>query len=223
MVDLAVGAGMAALVESHHSQETVQEESLAQVQGTNQAVVGHKASLESRPGLEDHHDPIRQVGPEGRNLVDIVGGARKEVRLGPKGHLVAEDQEGDLVVDAAERVGTEVEDVIRSICNWSASCPLTIIQRSNDVACKIRRKATEISTRFCALGEHNELTSEIFHHRRSISAESSALAQVFIGVSTLTPSIAGSFGTCGGMFSLAAGVSSILKSFTSLPRNTMYS
>ena len=35
--------------------------------------------------------------------------------------------------------------------------------------------------------------------------------------------IAGSLGTCGGLFSLAAGASSILKSFTSLPRKTMYS
>lgn len=39
----------------------------------------------------------------------------------------------------------------------------------------------------------------------------------------LTPSIAGSSGTCGcsGLFSF--GVSSILRSLTSLPRNTMYS
>ena len=114
-VDLAVGVGMAAQAESHHSQETVREESLAQVQETSQVVVDHMAWVESRLGLEDHLDPIRQAGPVGRNSVDIVGDARKEVRLGVKDHLVAEDQDQDLV-DAAE-VGTEVEDVIRSICN----------------------------------------------------------------------------------------------------------
>ena len=41
---------------------------------------------------------------------------------------------------------------------------------------------------------------------------------------TLTPRIAGSFGTAGGFSSLAdAGPSSILKSLTSVPRKTMYS
>jgi len=124
VVDLVVGERMAAaLAESRHSQGTVQEESLGQVQGTSQAVVDHMAWVGSRLGLEDHHDPIHQEGPEGRNLVDIVGAARKEARLGVKDHLVAEDQEGDLVVDAAEEVAIEVEDEIRSICNnLSAYC-----------------------------------------------------------------------------------------------------
>lgn len=42
--------------------------------------------------------------------------------------------------------------------------------------------------------------------------------------SILTPRIAGSFGICGGAtFSFTVGASSILKSFTSLPRKTIYS
>jgi len=39
----------------------------------------------------------------------------------------------------------------------------------------------------------------------------------------LTPKIAGSFGTGGGAGLVSLGVSSILRSFTSLPRNMMYS
>lgn len=50
------------------------------------------------------------------------------------------------------------------------------------------------------------------------------LDQKSTGVERLTPRIAGSLGTCGGgggLFSL--GGSSIRRSFTSLPRKTMYS
>jgi len=43
VVDLAAVAGRVDLAESHCSREMVQEGSLAQVQGTSQAEVGHMA------------------------------------------------------------------------------------------------------------------------------------------------------------------------------------
>ena len=85
--------------------------------------------------------------------------------------------------------------------------------------CKIRRKATEIST-WCLRSRKVTIvfTSEIFHHKNKQQANSFTTSKV------LTPRIAGSFGICGGgggLFSF--GASSILKSLTSLPRKTMYS
>jgi hypothetical protein len=113
-----------------------------------------------------HHDPIHQEGLgdlEGRNSVDIAGDGRKEER--PEAKVLVGDQKEELAVDAAEEVGLEVEDASRSVRNnGSANYPLSSSKIAIYLACKIRRKATEISTRFCALGEYTELTSGIFHH-----------------------------------------------------------
>jgi len=112
VVDLAVVAGtLVVLAGSHHSRETVREESLAQVQETSRAVVDHMALVESRLGLEDHHGPIHQEDLGGRMQVGIVGDDQKQVRLGAQ-DLVAEG----LVVDVAGKVGLEVEDEFHSVC-----------------------------------------------------------------------------------------------------------
>lgn len=47
-------------------------------------------------------------------MVGIVGDGRKVEHLGVRG-LAVEDQTEDLVVDAAEKLGLEVEDVNRSV------------------------------------------------------------------------------------------------------------
>jgi hypothetical protein len=112
-VDLVVVAGNpAALVGSHHIQGMDQEESLVLVGETSQVGL-HKASEENRPGLEVPHDPIHLEDLEGR-MVGIVGDGRKTEHLGVRG-LAVEDQTEDLVVDAAEKLGLEVEDVNRSV------------------------------------------------------------------------------------------------------------
>jgi hypothetical protein len=117
VVGLAVVAGnLVALAESHHSQETVQEGSLAQDQETSQAVVDRMALGESHQGLTDHHGPIHQEDPGGRTQVGIVGDDRKEGHLGAQ-DLAAESQKEVLVVDLAEEVGFEAEDETRSVCD----------------------------------------------------------------------------------------------------------
>jgi hypothetical protein len=121
VVDLAAVAGKAALAESHYSRGMVQEGSPAQVQGTTQAEVGHKAWVGSHLDLEDLHDPIH-LDPGGETAVGIVGDDRKEVRPGVTVlvGLAAED----LVVDAVEELEMELDE-IRSVCNnWISKLPL---------------------------------------------------------------------------------------------------
>jgi hypothetical protein len=127
VVDLAAVAGKAALAESHYSRGMVQEGSPAQVQGTTQAEVGHKAWVGSHLDLEDLHDPIH-LDPGGKTAVGIVGDDRKEVRPGVTVlvGLAAEDLEDleDLVVDAVEELEMELDE-IRSVCNnWISKLPL---------------------------------------------------------------------------------------------------
>lgn len=127
-VDLAVVAvdNPAGLVESHHSQETALEGSLARVQGTIQ-VVDHMAWVGIRQVLGDHRDPNRQEDLEGKIVVDIVDDDRKEEedRLGVKALVVVDQQEQ--LVDAVEEPGLGEEDEIRSVLtiDQQHSPPLT--------------------------------------------------------------------------------------------------
>jgi hypothetical protein len=96
----------------------VQEESLARGGGTSR-VVRRKALEENRQVLEVPHDPIHLEDLEDK-MVGIADDDRKEERLEVRG-LAVGDQSGDLVVDAAEKLGLEVGDENRSVWHiWSA-------------------------------------------------------------------------------------------------------
>ena len=107
--------------EDTHKEGKVQEETRLEVQDTSQEV--RRRALEgTHQGLEVHHDPSQLV-EEGRK-VGIADDDRKEERLEVRG-LAVGDQSGDLVVDAAEKLGLEVEDENRSVCNNGlANCPI---------------------------------------------------------------------------------------------------
>ena len=80
----------------------------------------------------------------------------------------------------------------------------------------IGRKATEISTRFCALGQVKSLHPNVSSSQGVCGHNADRIC-----LENLTPNIAGSSGTFGFCGSGSFGVSSILKSLTSLPRKTI--
>ena len=93
--------------------------------------------------------------------------------------------------------------------HWKIEC-----RGANDIVTTASEGRQRKSPHGFALSEkENWFTSEIFHQ----------VEFKRFNFGSLTPRIAGSSGTggCGRLFSF--GPSSILKSFTSLPRNTMYS
>jgi len=76
--------------------------------GETSQVVRHKAWEEIRQDLEDPRDPIHLEDPEGK-MVGIVGDDQKVGHLEVQG-LAVGDQTEDLVVDASEELGIEVDE-----------------------------------------------------------------------------------------------------------------
>ena len=132
---------------------------------------------------------------------DIVAVAGKEVGLDLEDHHSQEEDENR----SMKRALLAIAHLQRLSISWESGC-------------KIRRKATEIST-WCLRSRKVTIvfTSEIFHHKNRQQANS------FTSSGLLTPRIAGSFGICGGGGLFSFGACSILRSLTSLPRKTMYS
>jgi hypothetical protein len=156
-VDL-VRIDLVVLVDSHREGKVQEVGNLVQGEDTS-LVVRHKASRGIHQVPEDHHGPIHQAGGDrmvvGMGAVDVD---RREDQEDQEDHVMMDlavvDLAEDFVIDVVVEVGLElVEDEIRSAkYTWSASY---IYQISIKITYKsiIRRKATEISTRFCALGD----------------------------------------------------------------------
>lgn len=175
-------ADQVGLVESQKG-EMVREESFVQVEGTS--LVEHHKAYQEIQAQEDHLDPSCRAGEdrmedsqdvdrkegqeEGQEEDHVVVVARPELVAVVLEGLVEQKGVVGLDVETFEEPVLEValtgQDVIRSAGEIGQKMSRCIAIRLMHMKLLIiRRKATEISTRFCALGDKIRFTSGIFHH-----------------------------------------------------------